>query len=190
MLLGFARNISFRGGFMGFRNLQVDEADVPRAAVLELQPMAPAYQKEVRTQQFLTWVPIVLLGFIPSVLVASPSTVKFGLLAIPAFSLLLAAGLVPLILAQARVKAFAVREHDVALRSGLYFRKTVILPYNRIQHAEVSQGPLQRRFGLASLKIFTAGGTSVDLRIDGLEAQRAEDLREYVLERAAGRDGD
>ena len=80
----------------------------------------------------------------------------------------------------------AMREHDIAYCSGLFWRKTVMLAFNRIQHIEVSSGPLQRRFGLASLKFFTAGGSSVDLKIDGLKRGRAEQLREYILQRSAG----
>ena len=50
--------------------------------------------------------------------------------------------------------------------------------------APLRQG-LQRKFGLASLKFFTAGGSSVDLHIDGLTSQRAEQLRESILQRSA-----
>jgi len=85
------------------------------------------------------------------------------------------------------VRAIAVREHDIAYRSGLFFRKTVILACNRVQHIEVSSGPLQRRFGLVSLKFFTAGGSSVDLKVDGLMRDRAEQLRAYILDRSASR---
>jgi len=44
---------------------------------------------------------------------------------------------------------------------------------------------LQRRFGLATLKFFTAGGANVDLNIEGLDATEAEALREEILRRSA-----
>jgi membrane protein YdbS with pleckstrin-like domain len=53
-----------------------------------------------------------------------------------------------------------------------------------VQHAEVSSGPLQRKYGLASLKFFTAGGSSVDLKIDGLSKERAEEIRSFIMEKA------
>jgi membrane protein YdbS with pleckstrin-like domain len=43
---------------------------------------------------------------------------------------------------------------------------------------------LQRRFGLASIKFFTAGGSSVDLKIAGLVAEEAERLRAFILQRS------
>jgi membrane protein YdbS with pleckstrin-like domain len=60
----------------------------------------------------------------------------------------------------------------------------VLLPFNRVQHAEVSNGPLQRKYGLATLKFFTAGGSSVDLKIDGLHKERAEKMRSFIMEKS------
>mgnify|MGYP001545275344 FL=1 len=71
----------------------------------------------------------------------------------------------------------------MAFRSGLYGRKTVMLAFARIQHVEVSSGPLQRKYGLASLKFFTAGGTGVDLKVDGLARERAEQVRTFIMEK-------
>jgi membrane protein YdbS with pleckstrin-like domain len=104
----------------------------------------------------------------------------FGLL-LPAIPLLLASLIVPLAVRRVRTSGFALREHDIAFRRGVFFRKTIVLPFNRLQHAELSTGPLQRRFGLASLKLYTAGASDVDLRIDGLTAEQAEVLRKQIL---------
>jgi membrane protein YdbS with pleckstrin-like domain len=101
------------------------------------------------------------------------------------FVLLLSAIILRLVIRKSRVKGIALREHDIAYRSGLYWRKTVMLAYNRVQHVEVSSGPLQRKFGLASVKFFTAGGSSVDLKVDGLTRERAEQMRAHVI---AGKD--
>ena len=54
---------------------------------------------------------------------------------------------------------------------------------NRIQHVEKSSTPLDRRFNLATLQIFTAGGTGGDLKIHGLPARTAEKLRFFILEK-------
>lgn len=169
---------------MSFNNLQIDETELPRAEALELKPMAEQYVPEVRFQQWLIWPVIIVLTAIPAIVVVNPEKLRTVFMFLPLVPGLLAAWLWPLAVAQARVKRFALREHDIALRTGVFFQKTIILPLSRVQHAEVSEGPLQRRFGLASLKLFTAGGTSVDLQIDGLEKERAEKLREFILKRA------
>jgi membrane protein YdbS with pleckstrin-like domain len=106
------------------------------------------------------------------------------LLALPAFFLILGLFIGSLVVRKAKVKGIALRQKDIAYRSGLYWRNIVVLAFNRIQHVEVSSGPLQRKFGLATLKFFTAGGSSVDLKVDGLERDRAERIRAFVLSKS------
>ena len=78
---------------------------------------------------------------------------------------------------------FAVRERDIVFRSGVFWRSVTAIPFNRIQHVEKSSTPLDRRFDLAALQLFTAGGTGGDLRIRGLSAPLAEKLRGFILDK-------
>ncbi len=172
---------------MAFQNLQIDTDDLPQAADLEMEPMAPAYAREVLTEQLLAWGIVFLVSIIPTLLLSSWVVLRQFPGLTPVIVLFLAALIIPLKMKQVRVKGMAVRELDIAYRSGLFFRKTVMLTYNRVQHIEVTSGPLQRRFGLASLKFFTAGGSSVDLKVDGLMRERAEQLRAYILDRSGNR---
>ena len=164
---------------MAFVNVQLNIDDLPAADEIEMEPMAAKYEREVRTQQFIIFVPVVLASFLPLILAQ-----RSFLLAIPAVVLLLGILIGTLVVRMSRVKGIAIREHDIAYRSGLYWRKTVVLAFNRIQHVEVSSGPLQRKFGLATLKFFTAGGSSVDLKVDGLSRERAEQIRAFVLSKS------
>jgi len=77
--------------------------------------------------------------------------------------------------------AYAVRGRDLFYKKGLIFRKTTIIPFNRIQHCEVNHGPVDRMFGLASLKIFTAGGQASDLEIPGLVESKAHAIKDYII---------
>lgn len=163
---------------MTFVNLQINADDLPAAGELPMEPMAEAYEKEVKAQQIIIWTPLLLASFVPFLLGQ-----LLPLLLIPLVVAILAAIIVPLVIKKSKVKGVALREHDIAYRSGLYWRKTVLLPFNRVQHAEVSSGPLQRKYGLASLKFFTAGGGSVDLKVDGLMRERAEAIRTFIMEK-------
>ena len=80
-----------------------------------------------------------------------------------------------------RRKLYAVREKDIIYKKGLLWRSSVIIPFNRIQHAEVHQGPLDRLFGLSNLKIYTAGGSSSDLSIPGLSPETAQRIKHFVM---------
>lgn len=169
---------------MTFQNLQLDLDQLPRAEQLEFEPMAERYPREVLAQSAISWGIILVLAFTPYFAVAKPASVRVWLLLIPLG--LAALAIISTLVAQMAVKAkgMALREHDIAYRSGLIWRKTITLAFDRIQHVEISSGPLQRKFGLASLKFYTAGGMHVDMKIDGLTREHAEQLRHSILQRA------
>lgn len=83
-------------------------------------------------------------------------------------------------------KGYAVRERDIIYRTGVFWQTVTAVPFNRIQHVETASTPLDRRFGLASLQVYTAGSAAGDLRLHGLPAGVAERLRVFVLEQAGG----
>jgi membrane protein YdbS with pleckstrin-like domain len=79
----------------------------------------------------------------------------------------------------------ALRERDILYKSGIFFQDVEAVPFNRIQHCELSQGPLERYFGLSSVSVFTAGGSSSDVVIEGLSREKAIRLKNYILRNAA-----
>lgn len=81
----------------------------------------------------------------------------------------------------AKAKQYVVREHDLVFRKGLLWRKMIAVSFNRIQHIDLTSGPLERRLNLTSLKIYTAGGFSSDLVIPGLNKQTAQKLRDMII---------
>jgi membrane protein YdbS with pleckstrin-like domain len=79
-----------------------------------------------------------------------------------------------------RYKGYQLRQHDISYRTGYIFRSTTTVPLVRIQHSEVTQGPLQRLFDLATVKIYTAGGQQSDLSVPGLLPAEAYKLRDFI----------
>ena len=77
-------------------------------------------------------------------------------------------------------KGFALREHDVIFKSGVISETTTIVTNNRVQHVALHHGMLSRIFGLASIELFTAGGSSSDLKINGLLLDDAKKIKESV----------
>jgi membrane protein YdbS with pleckstrin-like domain len=78
-------------------------------------------------------------------------------------------------------RGYVVRDKDIVFKSGVMWRSVTAIPYNRVQHVETSSTPFDRKFGIANLQIFTAGGSGGDLQISGLGADTAEQLRVYIL---------
>jgi membrane protein YdbS with pleckstrin-like domain len=81
----------------------------------------------------------------------------------------------------AKARRYALREHDMLFQQGLFWQKTTAVAFNRIQHIDLTHGPLERRYQISSLKFFTAGGSSVDLKIPGLPQAEAQKIRAFIL---------
>ena len=84
-----------------------------------------------------------------------------------------------------RRMGFLLRERDLTFRRGWLFRTQVTVPLARIQHSEVHRSPLDRWFGLSTLRIYTAGSSGANLSIPGLKAETAHALRTAVLQDGA-----
>lgn len=84
---------------------------------------------------------------------------------------------------------WARREDDLLLRRGVLVQRLTVVPYGRMQYVDVTAGPLDRRFGLATVVLHTAAAAT-DARIPGLRADTAAELRDHLAAlgeaRAAG----
>ena len=83
-----------------------------------------------------------------------------------------------------KYKSFGLRDHDIIYKSGWIWRNETIVPFNRIQHVEIAQGPMERYYNLAKLKVFTAGGSQSDLVIPGLDAEKAAEIKAFLIEKS------
>ncbi len=80
---------------------------------------------------------------------------------------------------------FALREKDILYRRGFIVNKTTVIPFNRVQHVSTTRGILDKKLGIATLEIFTAGGSGSDIKIPGLEPDLALRLKEAVSKKLA-----
>lgn len=78
-----------------------------------------------------------------------------------------------------------LRTDGLWLARGVFWHRETFVPRARIQHTDVDEGPLARRLGMATLKVFTAGTHASELEIEGLARETAIALRDRLL----GRDG-
>jgi membrane protein YdbS with pleckstrin-like domain len=80
-----------------------------------------------------------------------------------------------------RAWGYAEREDDLLVRRGVMFTRLSVVPYGRMQFIDVTAGPLERAFGLATVRLHTAAA-STDARIPGLEREEAGRLRDSLAE--------
>ena len=80
-----------------------------------------------------------------------------------------------------RHTAYRVGADGFEIRRGVFWRTVVNVPRSRVQHTDVSQGPLERRFGLGALVLYTAGTDHARVDLGGLEYGTAAALRDHLL---------
>ncbi|MFF0203113.1 PH domain-containing protein [Streptomyces sp. NPDC005017] len=76
---------------------------------------------------------------------------------------------------------YAERADDLLISRGVMWRKVTVVPYGRMQLVEVTSGPVERHFGLASVQLHTAAAAT-DATIPGLDPAEAERLRDRLTE--------
>lgn len=161
-----------------FTNETIDTKKLPRFEEVTFSKLDPAYWTVI-------WVEILIVAVILSAaaiagiffdekLAAKSTLIYIGLpvLFLSIFGLLRLGFL---------KKGFAFRQHDVLFRYGVIATKTIVIPYNRIQHVSLHEGLLSRYFGLAKIEIFTAGGSSSDIEIPGILKDEAESIKQLLM---------
>ena len=77
---------------------------------------------------------------------------------------------------------YAERADDLLVTRGVLRRQLVVVPYGRMQFVDVTAGPLDRRFGLATVQLHTAAAAT-DATIPGLVPTEAARLRDRLAAR-------
>lgn len=75
------------------------------------------------------------------------------------------------------------------VKRGVFWRTEIFVPRSRIQHTDVNQGPLDRRWAMATLTLHTAGTHAEKIEVSGLHQPDALRLRDELLNRQEGSDG-
>ena len=163
-----------------FQNPEIALDGLPDMDNLEWQKMHPRYVRRMQAERILV-VAGLAIGTVAINLFVGNLLSRVFMLWIPLFVVAVPLLIWPLISVPRR--GYVVRDKDIVFKSGVVWRSVTAIPFNRVQHVETSNTPLDRKFGLANLQIFTAGGSGGDLKISGLGADVAEQLRIYILDK-------
>ena len=82
---------------------------------------------------------------------------------------------------------YDVRDEEIELQEGIFIVKRTLIPMIRVQHVDTVQGPLLRKYHLASVIVNTAATAH---KIPAIEESEAEELRHYISNLARVADED
>jgi uncharacterized protein len=139
-----------------------------------LKRLSPRFWLARQTQLALFWGPVFIVALVVALLTRVPAS---PLLPVAVALIALVAWLVER--GRYRSWGYAEREDDLIVTRGLLFRRVSVVPYGRMQFIDVTAGPIDRAFGLATVQLHTAAAAS-DARIPGLVRVDADALRDRL----------
>ena len=77
-------------------------------------------------------------------------------------------------------RGYSLAEERLRVVRGVLFHSDTVVPFGRVQHIDVDQGPLERGFGLATLTVHTAGSHNASVSLPGLAHEDALAMREDI----------
>ncbi len=143
-----------------------------------LTKLDPAYTTVMRIEGALTVLPFLVIALVLGVAGVLPQPYTWAPMIVPVLIAIVFVLLVP-------VKRFMARGYqfsDDRLRvvKGVLFHADTVVPFSRVQHLDVEQGPLERAFGIARLILHTAGTHNSSVTLPGLAHADAVSMREEI----------
>lgn len=158
-------------------------ATSPSAAPLdddgELTRLHPNYSHALRLQAVLAAIPFLAVSLGLEFAEIAKGLLPQGAIAGPV--LLIALALV-IRIPQSRYNArgYQISADRLRVVRGLLWRSDTVVPFGRVQHIDVDQGPLERFFGIATLTLHTAGNHNASVALPGLGEELAREMREEI----------
>ncbi len=163
-----------------FTNESIDTRQLPKFETVAFEPLQAKYGWVVFINLVIRVLLLIMVPFVFSRI--KPELFDnqlWTILAVVLPVLILFMSLISYI--EFKKKGFAFRNHDVLFRNGFIATNTIVIPYNRVQHLALHEGILSRYFGLATIEIFTAGGSSSDVLIPGIAKEQAENIKQLLM---------
>ncbi|WP_196138205.1 PH domain-containing protein [Aliikangiella sp. G2MR2-5] len=158
-------------------NRPIDLDTIPSIANIAFSPLANKYAILSVLESLLLWIILAGGAFLLTLFKSVTPPLWLYFLLAPIFILSLV-----ITYLGAKAKGYALREKDILYKRGIFWKTQTGVSFKRVQHIDLSNGPIERYFGLGSIKFFTAGGSHADLKISGLPVEITEKLRSKALE--------
>lgn len=140
-----------------------------------LTPLHPNHVKILRILTVLFTLPFI----IGSLVLESAQVLPAGIFIVPV--VVAAAFLILRVpLRRYHARGFEMGADRLRVVRGLLFRSDTVVPFGRVQHIDVNQGPLERYYGLATLTLYTAGNHNASVHLPGLLNEDALAMREEI----------
>lgn len=144
-----------------------------------LDPVDPSYGQVVRITTALNLIPIAIAASVFDLFLMPEIGGPYGLVTALAWLLAILA-IVTLPARRVARWGYKIGEGQLRVARGWLFRTDTIVPFVRVQHIDVGQGPVERLFGLSHLVVHTSGTHNSTVTLPGLPSDLAAAMRETI----------
>ena len=146
----------------------------------DLKPVEPSYRNALRMQAAIFWVPVFIGSLVLDRLLLAET--PFGGLLPAVIGLIALSGIMVAPDRIYRRLGYAIDGRLLRTVRGWLFHTDTVVPFVRVQHIDVTRGPVDKLFGTASLVVHTAGTHNSIVTVPGLAPERAAEMRDLIRE--------
>ena len=168
-------------GSQNFSNFEVNVDSLPKYEEVSLHPISKKYLVKMQIGTAISFL-FFAVGIFVATLFLPPDLQNY----------LLAAGVLLFLIfgwsfynniMYVKRSGYALREQDIIFKRAFLFERTTVVPFNRIQHVSVERSFLDKMLNIATVKVFTAGGSGSDISVPGILPEKATSLKEEISAR-------
>jgi len=145
----------------------------------ELTKLHPGYAHALRVRTTLTAIPFLIGALIAEEAISDLALLPQGVIAGTVLVIALAL-IIRVPSTRYNARGYQISPDRLRVVRGLLFRSDTVVPFGRVQHIDVHQGPLDRFFGIATLTLHTAGNHNASVSLPGLGEPLAREMREEI----------
>lgn len=144
-----------------------------------LTRLHPNYSHALRVRTTLTAIPFLIGALVLEAVSRDQALLPSGVIAGPVLLIALAL-IIRIPMTRYNARGYQIGADRLRVVRGLLFRSDTVVPFGRVQHIDVQQGPLDRFFGIATLTLHTAGNHNASVSLPGLGEPLAREMREEI----------
>ena len=146
----------------------------------ELTKLHPNYKLLMRFTALIVGFVLVVAGLIVDTALQSEGVpIPFGVISgVAVFIALFIIIRIPL--ARYNARGYQISHDRLRVVRGIMWHSDTIVPFGRVQHIDVDQGPIERALSIATMTLHTAGSHNASVRLPGLGHELAVQMREEI----------
>lgn len=150
--------------------------------LIPLDPLERGYLSVLRIRSVILWLTLSAIAAAADASLHERVGIPFGFLAGLTFGwgLITVVFLVP---GRWRRWGYAFSDRELHVANGWITKQHTVVPVSRVQHIDISQGPIERSAGVATLSLHTAGTERNLVILPGIKRERAEEIRDVIRSR-------